>query len=64
MLTNRKRLYALAGFTVECKPSGWFYWPTYGEKALKGPYSSETSVCLMIARQLRKELQRRDSLPE
>jgi hypothetical protein len=47
----------------------WYYWKSarYGDKEeRKGPYSSLASVTLMIARQLRKEVQRRDvvHLPE
>ena len=53
MLANTKRVYALAEFTVELRPRGWFFWRTYGDKAdAKGPYSSIASVTLMIARQL------------
>jgi hypothetical protein len=40
---------------------------TYQDDDWHGPYSSEHSVCLMIARSLRKELMKRDSvhkLPE
>lgn len=68
MLSNAKRTYALREFTVEQRPKGWFYWRTYGEKAnAKGPYSSMASVTLMIARELKREIQKRDSahvLPE
>lgn len=62
MLTNAKRTYMLANFTVEHRAAGWFYWTTYGEKEPKGPYSSESSVCLMVARALKKELVKRDSV--
>lgn len=61
MLVSAKRVYALAGFTVELRQKGWFYWPTYGEKAeAKGPYSSMASVTLMIARELKREITKRD----
>jgi hypothetical protein len=61
MLVSAKRVYALAGFTVELRPKGWFYWPTYGEKVkAKGPYSSMASVTLMIARELKREIIKRD----
>jgi hypothetical protein len=63
MLTNRKRVYALAEFTVECRVKGWYFRRTYGDEEWRGPYSSEFSVCLMIARRLRKELVKRDGLP-
>jgi hypothetical protein len=55
MLTNTKRVYALANFTVELRAKGWYFWRTYGDKNdTKGPYSLEASVALMIARQLRR----------
>lgn len=61
MLTNVKRTYALAPFTVERRQRGWYYGRHSDEKsAYKGPYSSIASVTLMIARQLRKETERRD----
>jgi hypothetical protein len=62
MLANTKRVYALANFTVELRPKGWYFW-----RDTKGPYSSEASVTLMIARQLRREIVKRDAvhkLPE
>lgn len=68
MLANTKRVYALAEFTFQLRPKGWFFWRTYGDKAeAKGPYSSMASVTLMIARQLKREIKRRDAvhtLPE
>ena len=60
MLDNRKRIYALASYTVVRKPSGWFLRRTYYEDPWKGPYSSENSVCLMVARMLKIELVKRD----
>jgi hypothetical protein len=70
MLENVKRTYALADYTVECKGGKWFFWKTarYGDKEERhGPYSSETSVALMIARQLKREIAKREErhkLPE
>ena len=68
MLTNTKRVYALANFTVELRGKGWYFWRTYGDKSdVNGPYRSEASVTLMIARQLRREIVKRDGvdkLPE
>ena len=68
MLTNVRRTYALAGYTVELRTRGWFFWKTYGDKTdAKGPYSSPASVSLMIARQLKREFIKRDAvhaLPE
>jgi hypothetical protein len=62
MLDNRKRIYMLATFTVEKRATGWFFKKSYGNDDWRGPYSSEASVCLTIARQLRRELLRRDRL--
>ena len=63
MLDNRKRTYMLGTYTVEKKSAGWFFKKTYGDDDWRGPYSSEMSVCLMIARQLKRELVKRDGLP-
>lgn len=55
------RVYALDSWTIEKKARGWFISRTYGSGVKLGPYRSEASACLMIARQLRKELARRDA---
>jgi hypothetical protein len=65
MMFNVKRVYQLAQFTVELRAKGWYFWKRYGEKAdAKGPYSGMASVTLMIARQLRRELTKRDGVHE
>lgn len=70
MLTNAKRTYALADFTVEGRADKWFFWRTarYGDKEeRRGPYSSLASVTLMIARELKRDVLRREArhaLPE
>lgn len=65
MLSNAKRVYALGAYTVELRAKGWYYWPTYGDKAdAKGPYGSITSVSLMVARQLKREIAKRDKVHE
>jgi hypothetical protein len=65
MLANARRTYQLAQYTVERRHNGWFYWESYGEKRdAKGPYSTPTSVALMIARNLGKEIMRRDKVHE
>jgi hypothetical protein len=69
MLQNIKRKYALADFSVEYRAGkGWYYGRQLDKPATyKGPYSSIASVTLMIARKLRKEVERRDepyALPE
>ena len=62
MLTNTKRVYMLGTYTVEYRQTGWWYWPSYGDKKeAKGPYSSMASVTLMIARQLVREITKRDA---
>jgi hypothetical protein len=53
MLDNRKRAYMLATFTVEKRATGWFFKKTYGDDDWHGPYASEASVSLMIARKLK-----------
>ena len=55
-------VYALQGFTVERRARGWFFTRTYmrGDKPeWRGPYRSEASVTLMIARELKREIKKR-----
>ena len=62
--TNGRRVYALADYTVERTSKGWFFGRTsrFGDQyTMKGPYSTERSVALMIARELIKEIVKRDS---
>ncbi len=61
MRSNGKRVYALDSWTIEKKGRGWYISRTYAPATRLGPYGSEASACLMIARQLRKELARRDA---
>ena len=63
MLDNRSRVFALESWTVEKKARGWFIRRTYSSGARLGPYRTEMSACLMIARQMRKEIARRDARP-
>ena len=61
---NGRRIYALADYTVERTGKGWYFGRTsrFGDMhAMKGPYSSERSVALMIARELLKEIVKRDT---
>ena len=61
---NGRRIYALPDYTVERTHRGWYFGRTsrFGDMhALKGPYSSERSVALMIARELLKEIEKRDA---
>jgi hypothetical protein len=61
MRNNGKRVYALDSWTIEKRARGWFISRTYSPATRLGPYRSEASACLMIARQLRRELARRDA---
>jgi len=64
VLTNAKRVYRLADFTVERRPKGWFFTRTarFDDKSeWRGPYSSVASITLMIARDLKKEIAKRDA---
>lgn len=60
-MADRSRIYALSSFTVWTNGKGWYVRKTDSNDRWRGPFSSETSACLMIARQLRKELARRDN---
>jgi hypothetical protein len=64
MLPNGKRVYMLAEYSVEHKKDGWYFGRSarYGVKEeMRGPYSSVTSVTLVIARQLKQEITKRDA---
>lgn len=61
MRSNGRRKYALADFSVELRERGWYFGRQYeAAKDYHGPYASIASVTLMIARHLRKEVERRD----
>jgi hypothetical protein len=57
-----RNIFTLTDYIVEKRPDGW-YFSTYqrrrDRKSFQGPYNSDASVALMIARQLRKEIRRR-----
>ena len=62
MLQNGKRAYMLAEYTVECRKDGWYFGRSarYGDKGeLKGPFGSISSVTLVIARHLKREIVKR-----
>jgi hypothetical protein len=64
MRPNGRRVYMLAEYTVEHKKDGWYFGRStrYGEEdEMKGPYRSVSSVTLVIARQLKREIARRDA---
>ena len=61
---NGRCIYALADYTVERTQRGWYFGRTsrFGDvHAMKGPYSTERSVALMIARELLNEIVKRDA---
>ena len=61
---NGRRIYALADYTVERTSKGWYFGrpSRFGDMhAMKGPYSNERSVALMIARELINEIANRDA---
>jgi len=61
MAETARRKYALADYTVELRGRGWYFGRQYDPPAkYRGPYKSIASVTLMIARQLRREVERRD----
>ena len=65
MLANTKYIYALDMWTVEKRPTGWYFSKSayHGDRhEWRGPYSSEFSVTLMIARELQKEIKKRHKL--
>jgi len=62
VLSNSRCIYALVDWTVEKREDGWYFSRTsnrHGRGSWRGPYRSEASVTLMIARELRKEIERR-----
>ena len=64
MQANAKRVYALAEYTVECKGTAWYFARAsrFGDKqGTRGPYSSMASVTLMIARELKREIIKREA---
>ena len=57
-----RRRYALTDFTVELRPRGWYFGRQFDPPTrFRGPYASVASVTLMIARQLKREVERRDA---
>jgi hypothetical protein len=65
MLANTRHIYALDMWSVEKRLSGWYFSKSayHGDgHDWRGPYSSEFSVTLMIARELRKEIKKRHKL--
>lgn len=63
MPNDRSRIYALESWTVRKLRRGWFIKRTHTADKWRGPYRTETSACLTIARHLLRELVRRDAPP-
>ncbi len=59
---NRRTTIALASWTAERRANGWYIRKTDHGGDWRGPYSTVASVSLMIARELAKELAKRDSV--
>ena len=52
----------LSTYSLEKRKDGWYFWkaPFFTNEAVpKGPYSSITSACMMIARELAREAAQR-----
>ena len=61
-MNGERYIYALADFTVEKRGDGWYFARSARRHTggdWKGPYRSEASVAMMIARQLRREISER-----
>jgi hypothetical protein len=56
-----KSTWALGHWTAEQRGNYWYYGDTYRDRPdqFRGPYSSLTSVTLMVAREMTKEIARR-----
>jgi len=58
-MSGDRYIYALSDWTVEKRASGWYFSRSANRHSngdWKGPYRSEASVAMMIARQLRREI--------
>jgi hypothetical protein len=58
-MSAERFMYALTDWTVEKRATGWYFSRSanrHGNGDWQGPYSSEASVAMMIARQLRREI--------
>jgi hypothetical protein len=61
-MTGERFIYALCDFTVEKRAGGWYFARSrtrHSKDGWRGPYRSEASVAMMIARQLRREITER-----
>ena len=61
-MVAERYIYALADWTVEKRADGWYFSRSanrHSKGDWRGPYRSEASVAMMIARQLRREITER-----
>ncbi len=61
-MAGERYVYALTDWTVEKRERGWYFAKSakrHRHADWHGPYRSETSVAMMIARQLRREIAER-----
>jgi hypothetical protein len=58
-MNGERFIYALCDWTVEKRAGGWYFSRSrsrHSKDDWRGPYRSEASVAMMIARQLRREI--------
>ena len=58
-MAGERFIYALTDWTVERRATGWYFARSanrHSKDDWRGPYSSEASVAMMIARQLHREI--------
>ena len=58
-MSAERFVYALTGWTVEKREKGWYFARSanrHSNGEWQGPYRSEASVAMMIARQLQREI--------
>ena len=58
-MSGERYIYALTGWTVEKREKGWYFARSanrHSNGEWRGPYRSEASIAMMIARQLRREI--------
>ena len=61
-MAGERYVYALTDWTVEKRERGWYFARSANRHSSgdwRGPYRSEASVAMMIARQLRREIAER-----
>lgn len=61
-MSAERFIYALSDWTVEKRAGGWYFARSanrHSKDNWRGPYRSEASVAMMIARQLRREITER-----